>query len=46
LGIEVAAGPALGVAVLGIVGVGDDREEPGVAVDAADILGRSGAGAV
>ena len=45
-GIEVAAGPALGVAVLGIVGVGDDVEELGVAMDAANILGRSGAGAV
>src|SRR5215213_9557664 len=41
-----AAGPAFGVAVLGIAGVGDDVEEVGVAVDAADILGRPGAGAV
>src|SRR5215218_3758643 len=41
-----AAGPAFGVAVLGIVGVGDDVEEIGVAVDAADILGRPGARAL
>jgi hypothetical protein len=41
LGIEVAAGPAFGFAVLEIFGVGDDVEEGGV-----DILGRSGAGAV
>ena len=46
LRIEVAAGPAFGFAVLGIFGVGDDIEEVGVAVDAADILGRSGAGAI
>ena len=46
LGVEMAAGPAFVVAVLGIVGVGDDVEEVGVAVDAADILGRSGTGAV
>ena len=41
-----AAGPALGVAVLGVVGIGNDVEEVGVAADAADILGRSGTGAV
>ena len=46
LGIEVAAGPAFGFAVLRIFGVGDDVEEVGVAVDAADILGWSRAGAV
>jgi hypothetical protein len=38
LRVEVATGPALGVAVLGIVGVGDDVEEPGVAVDTTNIL--------
>src|SRR5436853_556312 len=42
-GVEVAAGPALGVAVLGVVGIGDDVQESGVTVNAADILGRSGA---
>jgi hypothetical protein len=31
LGIEVAAGPALGIAVLGIFRIGDDVEELGVA---------------
>ena len=41
-----AADPALGIPVLGIFGVGDDVEEVGVAVDAADVLGRSGAGAI
>ena len=45
-GVEVTAGPAFGVAVLGIVGVGNDVEESGIAMDAADILGRPGAGAV
>ena len=46
LEVEMAAGPALGVAVLGVVGIGNDVEEVGVAADAADILGRSGTGAV
>jgi hypothetical protein len=46
LGVKVAAGPALGLPVLGIFGGGDDVEEVGVAFCAADILGRSGAGAV
>lgn len=41
-----AAGPTLGVAVFWMVGIGDDVEEVGMAVDAADILGRSGARAV
>jgi hypothetical protein len=45
-GVEVATGPAFSIAVLGIVGVGDDVEEVGVAVDAADILGRTGTGAI
>jgi hypothetical protein len=32
--------------VLGVVGIGDDVQEPGITVDAADILGWSGTGAV
>jgi hypothetical protein len=39
LRVEVVTSPTLGVAVLGIVGVGDDVEEPGVAVDTTNILG-------
>jgi len=37
--VEMATGPPFGIAVLGIVGVGDDVEEAGIAADAADILG-------
>src|ERR1700730_15115071 len=44
--MEIAAGHALDIPVLGIFGVGNDVEEVGVAVDAADILGRPGAGTV
>src|SRR5271156_4206870 len=38
--------PSVWYRVLGIFGVGDDFEKLGIAVDAANILGRSGAGAV
>ena len=40
------AGPAFGIAMLGVAGIGDDVEEVGIAVEAADILGRTGTPAV
>jgi hypothetical protein len=46
LGVEVAASPALGVGVLGMRAISHDFEEPKIAVDATDVLGRPGASAV
>jgi hypothetical protein len=40
--VEMAAGPTFGIAMLGVAGIGDDVEEAGIAVDAADILGWTG----
>jgi hypothetical protein len=39
---EMTAGPTFGIAMLGVGGIGNDVEEAGIAVDAADILGWSG----
>ncbi len=44
--IEVAAGPAFGFAVVGMLGVGDDLEEIGIAADTTDILGWAGTSTV
>ena len=44
--VEMAAGPSFGIAVLGIAGVGDDFEEAGIEVDAANILGGPGTRAI
>ena len=44
--VERTTGPAFGIAMLGVAGIGDDVEEVGIALDAADILGWTGTPAV
>ncbi len=46
LRVEVAADPAFGLTVLGMARIGRDLQEPGVAVNTANILRRSFASAI
>jgi hypothetical protein len=46
VGIEGSAGPDKALIVLGVIAVGEDLEELGIAIGTADVLGRTTAGGV